>query len=282
MSKFSNLFDKIEVFEKLAVYGNRQDFLQSLARDYDAVDNAELTATINAVRTAVQNYINTSADKQEDITGGQIRGLPPGLRDAFQVVRATNEFNLDTLPKLYQALLNLSTVRNLGNASDTARSAWLQTVFPVLGTAMEKVKKQIDYYRAYATKFQMNNPEGETQQAGYQHNVEAPKPAAPAAPAKSLSDEAKSLSNLLSSKVGKLPSSKNRAEDLKNINENVKSLQRYFKALQNKNDLQSYFARMEIVKALQNTYSTLDYNDLDIVSALNSGQGVPETPDSKI
>lgn len=281
MSKFNELYTEIDFYEKLSVYGSKSDFLESIAKDYESVANEDLTAIINSVRTAIQSWISNSAEAQSDIPGGQIKGLPPGLRSPYQVVRATNQFDADTLPGLYQALLQLSTVNNLGNMGSNAKTSWLRTVFPVLGTAMQSVKKQMDYIRAWGNKFPIDNNEP-TEVAGY----EKPAPSAPAAPTKPqsrpLHEEAKGLANLVTNKVNKLSNSVNRPADLKNINENVKSLQRYFRALQNKNDLQSYFARLEIVKSLQNVYNTLEYNDLEIVSALNSGQGVPETPDSKI
>jgi hypothetical protein len=281
MSKFNQLFDKVEFYEKLSVFGNRSEFLHSIAKDYESVSNEDLVATMNSVKNSIQNWINTSAEAQPDVPSGLIKGLPPGLRGPYQVVRATNTFDAETLPKLYQALLQLSTVNNLGNMGGNAKSAWLNSVFPVLGTAMQTIKKQIDYVGAWANKFPIDK-ESPTEVASYQKETPSAPAVQPKAEQKSLNDQAKSLANLLTNKVNSLSNSVNRSADLKNINENVKSLQRYFRALQNKNDLQSYFARMEIVKSLQNAYSTLEYNDLDIVSALNSGQGVPETPDSKI
>ena len=282
MTKFNGLLSKIELFEKLSIHGNRSDFLSSLAQESTAVDPQDLGTSINNVRSVIQNWIANNAERQADIAGGQIKGLPPKLRNAYQVVRTANNFDIDSLPGLYQALLNLSTVFNLGEMGGDAKNAWLHNVFPVLGTAMDKVKKQLDFLKSWANK----NPTAteipsilpaQTQQA---HFVQ---PTAPTGDKpKSMSGDAKALAGLLGNKISKLPSSKNREYDLKNINENVKSLQRYFRALQSKNDMPSYLARMEIVKALQNAYSGLDYNDLDVVSALNSGQGVPETPDSKI
>jgi len=280
MSKFDALFSKVDVYEKLSIYGDRLDFLQSLSQDYQSVSDKDLTANINSVKNAVQNWINNDAEKQEDLPGGQIRGLPPGLRSPYQVIRSINTFDADTLPQVYQALLQLSTVNNLGNMGGDAKSAWLQSVFPVLGTAMKVVKQQIDYIKAWSNKFPVDD--APTENANYHTNSEPTPVANTKHMVKSKNEEAKSLSKILNNKIEKLPNSPNRAAELKNINEYVKSLQNHFKALQHNNDLQSYFARMEIAKSLQNAYNTLDYNDLDLVSALNSGRGVPENPDSKI
>lgn len=272
MSKFNKLFSKIESYEKMSVYANRTEFLQSLA-----LSNQDVATSINSVRSAVQNWINNDAENQSDLPTG-IKGLPPGLRSPYQVVRGTNNFDIETLPKLYQALLDLSTINNLGNMGGNAKSAWLNSVFPVIGTAMQSVKAQLDYLKEWT-----NNNSSIDRMPLSNEVVQKEVPVQQTkTPQKSLTEQAKSLATSLFNKIDKLSNSVNRAVDLQHINENVKSLQRYFKALQDKNDLQSYFARMEIVKSLQNAYTTLDYNDLDIVSALNSGQGVPETPDSKI
>ncbi len=90
------------------------------------------------------------------------------------------------------------------------------------------------------------------------------------------------MANALVSRVDALPEGPQRTTQLGLIDSGIRALQRLFRSLKNSRGLQDYFARMEIVRALQKVYGALDYDDLAVVKSLDNGRGVPDSPDATI
>lgn len=279
MAKYNSLVKKSEVYEKLAKFGNRSDFLQSLSQEYVSVED-QLKAATTQLYSTIQNWIKNSADRQTDVPGRPERGLPAGLRQPVNTLLSIVQngvYDIDTLPKLKAAVANILNVRNLGNLSQNASTAWANSVFPQANNVADLINTQINFLKAWQKKnaplMSEEKPPEPTQ------TVQTPA----ATQKKKLNQISKEVSKSLVNKVDKLVDGPNRVNQLREVELGVKTLQNYFRRLQNSGNLNDYFARMDIVNALNKVYNTLDNNDFQTVVSLapNSG-GLPESPDSKI
>ncbi len=151
MSKINSLLKQTELFEKLSLYGDRKDFLRALGQGTpEAVSDADLGSATSQLYGAIENWIENHAEKQADVAGGLIAGLPPALRNPVQVIRnasVEHNFDADTLPVIYQAARDLAAVANLGNTGDDAKKAWMQIVFPQASHLIDLAGKQMSYVK---------------------------------------------------------------------------------------------------------------------------------------
>lgn len=278
MSKYNTLVNKLEAFEKLAKFGNRSEFLQSLAQENVNVGD-KLKDAVKLLYSSIQNYIKTSADRQGDVPGRPEAGLPAGVRNAVQVLVSTmrnDSYDVDSLPALKNAVKDLMNTANLGNIGQSAASAWAKLVFPQASYVADLVDSQMRFLNAWVAK---NQPLMDSENPAEQSVATVPV----AAQSKKLNQLSKNVSKALVDKVNKLSDGPERVAQLKEVENGVKTLQNYFRRLQNSKALNDYFARIDIVNALNKAYNVLDHKDLQTVVSLSPGHGgVPETPDSKI
>lgn len=276
MSKYNSLFDKVEAFEKIAVFGNRSSFLEALSQEFSSVE-AQLAPAVTNLYNAVQSWIKSNAEVQSDVPG-RSPGLPAGMRNPFQILISifrNKTYDLDTLPVLKNAVKNLMTVSNLGNAGANAVSSWNRIVFPQASHVADLADKQF--------KFLQN----------WQHQNESLEDAPKAVPAttqpaakpvnkpQTVSQKTKAIADSLVRKVDSLSEGPERTKQLLGINNDVKELQRIYKELQHNPGLSDYFTRLNIVDAINKAYRVLDHTDLQTVVSLGPNrQGVPDSPDS--
>lgn len=282
MSKYNTLTSKLDAFEKLAKFGSRSEFLQSLAQENVNVGD-KLKDAVKSLYNSVQNWIKNSAERQTDVPGRPEAGLPAGVRSAVQVLISTMKndlFDIDSLPTLKNAVKSLMNASNLGNLGQGAANAWTKSVFPQASYVDDLVDSQMRFLNAWKAQNQ--------QLIGSEKPAEQPVASVPVSnqtqpQSKKLNQLSKSVSKALVDKVNKLSDGPERVAQLKEVENSVRTLQNYFKRLQNSKALNDYFARMDIVNALNKAYNALDHNDLQTVVSLSPSRGgVPETPDSKI
>lgn len=163
MKELKSLLKKVEVFEKLALYGDRRSFLKSIAQmDPSAINTNEnsnqVIQAINDLNNSIQSWIKNSAERQSDLPGGMIAGLPQGMRTPAEVMRkatisdsnvSSDMFNIDTYSKIYLAARNLAAVANLGDMGDNAKKAWMTNVFPKASNVISLVGKEIQKIKQY-------------------------------------------------------------------------------------------------------------------------------------
>jgi hypothetical protein len=276
MSKYGSLLKKVEVFERLAVVGNRKEFLKSLAQ---ALPNG----TVSFPDASIVDMLSRLGGAISNL-GSQLQNNPElasAKNLADQLVHELSSYQSPTyvsskeeLDKLAGELGQFRTgVSTLVGLVDSAK-----TVTPDARNFSNMIKQEAGSIAQAVTSFYRNQgiPVAESQPAA-QPAIEAP-----TAPAPKPTETAKRLARALIAKVDQLPEGQQRSAHLGVVEKGVKALQNIFKSLQNSKGIQDYFAKMEITKALQHAYSNLDYNDLATVKSLEGGRGVPDSPDSKI
>lgn len=283
MSKHSSLVKQIEAFEKLAKFGSRVDFLQSLSQENVNVGD-KLVPAVSLLYKAIQNWIKNSAERQSDVPGRPEAGLPVGLRQPVQdliVLIKNNDYDAAALQKLQATSLKLMNTESLGNIGQRAAQDWAKSVVPQASYVLDLAKSQTVFLNAW----QAQNAPLMTSEDKPSEN----KPVAQTAPAagkpQKLNQMSKAVSKALVNKINQLSDGPQRASQLKEIDLGVKTLQNYFRRLQNSNVLNDYLARVDIVSALNKVYNALEQDDLRTVVSLSpdgAGGGVPESPDSKI
>jgi hypothetical protein len=277
MGKFSSLVKKVELFEKLSLYGDRSSFLKAIGQDAsDSLQpvNDMLAGTVNSLAGAIQNWIANYAEKQPDVAGGAIAGLPPQMRNPVQVIRAAaanKTFDIDTLPSIGTAARDLAAVNNLGNMGSNAKNAWMKLVFPVASRLIDLVPKQMQYLRSHISKYNPQPEGGTTTLPEVAIEGTLPKKQSQAEMARNLAKSVVTKANRLTEG----PTRKTQLQDLDRSISTLKSLDTLFKNRPAK-DLQEHFARMEISEALKQVYNMLNYDDLETVRSLDFGRGIPE------
>jgi hypothetical protein len=145
-SKVDALLKQAELFERLALYGDRKAYLRALAqtppeesRDvYAALGNAA-----NQLNSAVQQFISGPAEVQTDLPG-RTKGLPTAMRASANVVRQVSEAGVtaQSALSLYNAAKQLANLQNLGSVSEDAKNVWLNSVTAAATNVMDVYRKQ--------------------------------------------------------------------------------------------------------------------------------------------
>jgi hypothetical protein len=281
MSKNESLLKQAEIFEKLARYGSRKEFLASLAQN---LSNGAVSFPDENIANAIKS------------AGGSIKGLAQLLGQSGSA--STPEGGvLEKIGNMLDNYVVPSYVNDKGELDSKAspvRSLLanaMATCFQVRDGQFPQEAKEAAQQIISEVKMAIDRINTFYRNNGLQvEDFSAPTPAAgPASTAPQAAktqvnptDAAKNLAKALEASVDKLTTGPERTAQLQRIENTVKTLQNYFRTSQKSGGLQGYFARMEIVSALQKLYSALEYADLDVVKSLNAGRGVPETPDSKI
>lgn len=144
--KVDALLKQVELFEKIALYGDRKVFLRALAQTPPEQSHdvyAALGNVANQLNSAVQQFISGPAEVQTDLPG-RIKGLPPAMRGPAGVVRQISEAGVtaqSALP-LYNAAKQLGNLRNLDNASIDVKNAWLNSITAAASNVMDVYHKQ--------------------------------------------------------------------------------------------------------------------------------------------
>lgn len=282
MSKYGSLLKKVEVFERLAVVGNRKEFLKSLAQALPngtvSFPDASIVDMLSRLGGAISNL---SSQLQSSPELASAKNLADQLVREIQSHQSpTYVSSKEELDKLAGELGQFrSGVATLVGLVDNAK-----TVSPDARNFSNMIKQEAGSVAQAVISFYRNQgiPVADAQSA-----TPAAAPAAPATPSTPKpvakpSDTAKRLARALVAKVDQLPAGPERAAHLGVVEKGVKALQNMFKSLDGSKGIQDYFAKMEITRALQHAYSNLDYNDLATVKSLEGGRGVPDSPDSKI
>ncbi len=157
------LLKKASFYERFALYSDRGSFLQALAQTPPGEGGVK--ASLEALVAAVQNWISTSAEKQEDIPGNQ-KGLPASVRNPFANVLNASKYkslDLDMLDRVKYHVAELAAVnKNLRDASTDVRHSWINTVLPAATNTLSLIDKEI----AELKEWRNNMPPDTTQDVG--------------------------------------------------------------------------------------------------------------------
>lgn len=136
--KADALLKKATTFERLALYGNRKEFLTALAQDPGSTLGAYhgLDSAVKQLDAAIKQFINGPAEVQPDLPGGRMKGLPSSLANAAQIIAQVSQSgnDADTIPQVLSAAKQLATARGMGPA---AQQAWIQAVLPLATSVIE-------------------------------------------------------------------------------------------------------------------------------------------------
>lgn len=280
MSKYGSLLKKTEAFARLANYGSRKDFLKSLAQGLPqgtiTFPDANLVDSLGRVSGAVSNLANMIKNQPE---------LSYEAGSASQLASALDKFRSQTYMSSKEQLDGEATsLRNSLNAVMNLEAVVnnIKAVQPDVKNMAKMMKQEAVNAQNALVSFYRNQGFPTTDYAQKSEEAVALPKAAPAKPVAKPSDSAKRLAGALIAKVDQLPTGPERQVHLGMIEAGVKALQNFFRRLQKSTGLQDYFAKIEIVKALQKVYGTLSYDDLAVVKSLDNGRGVPDSPDATI
>lgn len=284
MDKYKSLFNKMVAFQKLAEVGLKDDFLKSLAQEVTSVGD-KLNPAVNKLYSDIRYWVKNNGVKDPSIPGTDLV-LPVSLRSPVQVLVSAirnNTYDIDELNQLKLALKQLMIANNLTGVSSDGSDKWIQEIFPQASYVADLVNSQINFINSYRRKNVEDFEEPATSQT-----VPAKQtvPTKQTVPVKTPQDPRAVIHATVKSvidKTNKLTDDNNRVNQLKDLENNVKFLQNSFKKIQNNNDLKSYFAKIDIIKALNTVYNVLDDKDLQTVVSLGPGKsGIPASPDAKI
>jgi hypothetical protein len=268
MSKTQSLVKKAAVFEKLAKYGSRKDFLHSLA---DSVSDQQ--AAFQKAKELFNKALS-NAKKYSNDTNPEVRSAFSALpvtspKDAVELSAAADKFSLFS-QKLYeqgkkennnQKMIAANTIgyaaRDINSQVDVMKGAWPEP------PAMEDEPEDSDFA-----------PGGRAE--GYEPAaINFPAQEVTLSRLQSVKNKINLMNNLANGLQSKPAPAKSQA--LKQINNLVVSLQA---SLKNNNwgAIKDYIiGRKLITDSLQSLYNDkLEYDDLALVPALDYGKGVPE------
>ena len=145
-SKVDALLKQAELFERLALYGDRKAYLRALAQTPPEESHnvyATLENAANQLNSAVQQFISGSAEVQTDLPG-KIKGLPAAMRASANVVRQISQAGVtaQSALSLYNAAKQLANLQNLGSVSEDAKNVWLNSVTAAATNVMDVYHKQ--------------------------------------------------------------------------------------------------------------------------------------------
>lgn len=206
-----DLLKKASLYERLALYSDRKSFLSAMAQpDQISQNEGYIRNTVSQLNNAIQSWIGSSAEKQADLPAN-LPGLPTGMRGPVQSIgeaMRSNQYNVDTLPALYQAARNIAYVGNLGNTGGDAKNAWMQTVFPQATRLIDLTGKQIKLLKDWKDQY---GPEDKAPEdvGGNTYEFPANEPAKkPSLPTISRQDQQALLQFVNSEKLGTLDETK--------------------------------------------------------------------------
>lgn len=268
MSKAQSLVKKAAVFEKLAKYGSRKDFLHSLA---DSVSD-QLSAFQKAkdlFNKALANAKKYSNDLSPEIKSALATLPTSNPKDANELSNAANKFSLFS-KKLYE----------LGKKENNRDK---MVAANVIGYAARDINSQVDVMKGAWIEPPISEDEPEDSDFAPGGRAEGYEPASINFPAQEINlsrlqtvKNKINLMNNLSNGLQNKPAPA-KAQALKQINNIVVALQA---ALKNNNwgAIKDYIiGRKLITDSLQSLYNDkLEYDDLASVPALDYGKGVPE------
>ncbi len=266
MSKAKSLVKKAAVFEKLAKYGSRKDFLHSLADMDLAAQQAALNKAKQFVDEAMRNAQKYSTNLDPE-TQAAYAALPTSnSNDEIELLDAADKFGLfskklyllgkkeNNRDKMVAANLIGYAANNIRTQVDSMKGAWPEP--PNVGADPED--QDLDPSESEDPNV-INMPPQEVTLSRLQ----------------SVKNQINLMNNLANSLQGKAAPAKVQA--LKQINNIVLSLQA---SLKNNNwgAIKDYIlGRKLITDSLRGLYNDkLEYDDLASVPALDYGKGVPE------
>ena len=268
MSKTQSLVKKAAVFEKLAKYGSRKDFLHSLA-DSVADQQAAFQKAKELFNKALSN-----AKKYSNETSPEVRSAFSALpvtnpKDAVELSAAADKFSLFS-QKLYEQGKKENNNQKMIAAN-------------VIGYAARDINSQVDVMRGswpepptleYEPEDSDLAPGGDAE--GFAPNsINFPAQEVTLSRLQSVKNKINLMNNLSNGLQNKPAPAK--AQALKQINNLVVALQA---SLKNNNwgAIKDYIiGRKLITDSLQSLYNDkLEYDDLASVPALDYGKGVPE------
>lgn len=267
MSKTQSLVKKAAVFEKLAKYGSRKDFLQSLADMNPAAQQA-------AFNKAKQIFDEAIARAQKYNTN-----LDPETQAAFSALPITNPDDANDLFEAANKLGDFSKKLYLLGKKENNRDKMVAA--NLIGYAANNIRTQIDLMKgAWPVPPGAESEEVESSElapGGTADPTAYNMPAQEITPSRlQLVKRQINLINTLANGLQNKPAPA-KAQALKQINNAVLALQ---SALKNRNwgAIKDYIVgRKLITDSLQSLYNDkLEYNDLASVPALDYGRGVPE------
>jgi len=141
-----DLLKRASLFERLALYSDRKSFLSALAQQLPS-SGSDVKGAVDALAQALAAWLNTSAEKREDLGG--IRGFPASVAPYASNVTVLSKypesaFNLDVLNQVKTNASQLAYVnKNLRDASDDVRRTWINTVLPAATNVITLADKQI-------------------------------------------------------------------------------------------------------------------------------------------
>lgn len=268
MSKAQSLVKKAAVFEKLAKYGSRKDFLHSLADSVSDQQTAFQKAKdlFNKALTNAKKYSN---DPSPEIKSTLATLPTSNPKDANELSDAANKFSLFS-KKLYE----------LGKKENNRDK---MVAANVIGYAARDINSQVDVMKGAWIEPPISEDEPEDSDLAPGGRAEGYEPASINFPAQEINlsrlQTVKNKINLMNNLSNGLQSkpAPAKAQALKQINNIVVSLQA---ALKNNNwgAIKDYIiGRKLITDSLQSLYNDkLEYDDLASVPALDYGKGVPE------
>lgn len=149
MSKINKLVKQTELFERLAVFGDRASFLKSLAQaptDF----NGQIRAALTALDTAVSSWISSHGEAQKGLPNSSVtKGIPSSLWSASATIKSlmkATQYDADQLAQAQQAARQLGAVATFTDMSQQGKQAWAQIVNPSVTALLGAIKSQNNYF----------------------------------------------------------------------------------------------------------------------------------------
>ena len=270
MKKIDALLQKIEVFEKLAVYGDRTSFLKSLAQVASFPPEG-----LSQSLSALGNRLKTIAGEWEKIDAAS-------KMDAQSLRDYGRAFEQASFPSYTSSREQLDDkIRDLRRYRDNTLPL-LKKVNPTLANQVTPAQEELGKIESFVNGF-MRNTLG-VSYPGEPSSTEAPKdvatqaPAAPKpqAPMSTLARQlANRMTNVARSQLAPLAENDpKRAAVVKQIETMAAQLKKMHDALKAKKNatLEDRFALIGISNAFQETYGNMSYDDLQKAPTFEFGR----------
>lgn len=272
MKKIDSLLQKVEVFEKMAVYGDRSTFLKTISQEMGAV--AFPPEGLAQSLSTLVGRLNALANAWEQAEG---RSTPQaaGLRDYARA------FQSESFPQYYTSKDDLmGKIGNLRRYRDNT-TPLLRNVPASLAGQVNPIQEELGKFESFFNGF-MRNTAGVSfpgEPSATPTDSAAPAPAAKPKPQVPMSTLARQLATRMSSvaKQQLEPMAKDdpkRAAVVKQIESmaaQLKKMHDQLKAKPNKS-LDDRFALIGISSAFQEAYSAMEYDDLQKAPTFDFGR----------